>query len=221
MDEASAARARMTIPIHPLKVAAALMSLRLRARASVQKYMLPPAACHVQSFRSGRKIARLQTRFKLKCWNIAGHDAFDSVCWQPKHTRAEYCSAGVPIEKDPPMKHIIIAAAALCLGVTAASAQTATPPSPSGAGGATKLSQSECTNLWQQANKTGAAGLTQAQAAPYVTDFKAANPDGDTTIDQNEWMAACNKGLVKSSSSSGAASGTSGSGSSSGSSGAR
>jgi hypothetical protein len=44
-----------------------------------------------------------------------------------------------------------------------------------------------------------------------VTDFKAANPDGDSTIDQNEWMAACNKGLVKNSSSSGNSSGTSGS----------
>jgi hypothetical protein len=118
------------------------------------------------------------------------------------------------------MKHIIIATAAFCLGATAAYAQTATPPNPSAAGGATKLSQSECTNLWQKANKGGAAGLTQAQAAPYVTDFKAANPDGDTTIDQNEWMSACNKGLVKSSSSSGAASGTSGSSGSSGSSGA-
>jgi hypothetical protein len=182
--------------------------------------MLPPAACprHIES---ERKIARLQTRFKLKRWNIERDVAFDSVCWQRKHTRAEHCSASVHSEKDPPMKQIIIAAAAFCLGATAASAQTASPPSPSAAEGATKLSQSECTNLWQQANKGGAAGLTQAQAAAYVTDFKAANTDGDTMINQNEWMAACNKGLVKSSSSSGAASGTSGSGGSSGSSGAQ
>ena len=116
------------------------------------------------------------------------------------------------------MKSALLAAAAICLGATTAFAQSANPSSPSAAGG-TKLSQSECTSLWQQANSSGAAGLTQAQAAPYVSDFKAANPDGDTTIDQNEWMAACNKGLVKSSSSSGSSSGTSGSGASGGSSG--
>lgn len=112
------------------------------------------------------------------------------------------------------MKEIILAAtAAFCLGATSAAAQSTNPANPSAAG-ATKLSQSECTSLWQQANSSGGAGLTQAQAAPYVSDFKAANPDGDTTIDQNEWMAACNKGLVRSSSSSGASSGTSGSGAS-------
>lgn len=109
------------------------------------------------------------------------------------------------------MKIIGIAAftaAALCTSV--AFAQTA----PGKAG--MQLSQSECTSLWQQANPSKAAGLTEAQAKPFVSDFKAANPDGDTTIDQNEWLAACNKGLVKSSSSSGASTGTSGSGSSDG-----
>jgi hypothetical protein len=117
------------------------------------------------------------------------------------------------------MKHVMLAAAAaFCLGTTGALAQTAKPANPSSAAGGTKLSQSECTNLWQQANKSGGAGLTQTQAAPFVSDFKSANPDGDTTIDQNEWMAACNKGLVKSSSASGSSSGSSGSGSSSGSS---
>jgi hypothetical protein len=109
------------------------------------------------------------------------------------------------------MKHTVLAAIALVsFGTSVAVAQNANPANPSSAAGV-KLSQSECTNVWQRANPSGAAGLTQAQAAPYVSDFKAANPDGDTTIDQNEWMAACNKGLVKSSSSSGSSSGSSGS----------
>ena len=104
------------------------------------------------------------------------------------------------------MKHALLAAiAGGCLIASPAFAQTNSPS------GATKLSQSECTSLWQQANKGGAAGLTQSQSAPYVSDFKAANPDGDTTIDQNEWLAACNKGLVKSSTSTGTSSGSSGS----------
>ena len=95
---------------------------------------------------------------------------------------------------------------AAALGGTLALAQTS--PQPSNAN--VKLSQSECTNLWQQANGSD-AGLTASQSSAYVSDFKAANPDGDTTIDQAEWMAACNKGLVKSSSSSGASTGNSGS----------
>ena len=104
------------------------------------------------------------------------------------------------------MKHAFIAAiAGGCIMASPAFAQTNNPS------GSTKLSQSECTNLWQQANKSGAAGLTQSQSAAYVSDFKAANPDGDTTIDQNEWLAACNKGLVHSSSSTGTSSGASGS----------
>lgn len=74
----------------------------------------------------------------------------------------------------------------------------------------TRLSQSECSQLWQQANPSGGNGLTASQSAPYVANFKAANPDGDMTIDANEWNAACKKGLVKSSSSSGSSSGDSG-----------
>lgn len=110
------------------------------------------------------------------------------------------------------MKHTFIAGIAVaCFATTAAVAQTSNADNPAGAA-PVKLSQSECTNLWQQANPSSAAGVTQSQAAPYVSNFKAANPDGDATIDQNEWLAACNKGLVKSASSSGSSSGSSGSG---------
>ncbi len=73
-----------------------------------------------------------------------------------------------------------------------------------------KMSQSECTNLWQQANPSNSKGLTASQAKGYVSNFKAANPDGDATIDQTEWMSACNKGLITNTSSSGASSGASG-----------
>lgn len=112
------------------------------------------------------------------------------------------------------MKMIGITAVSACaLFATAAIAQT-TKMEPAG----TKLSAAECTGLWQQANPNGAPGVTATQAAPYVTasNFKAANPDGDTTLEQDEWLAACNKGLVKSSSASGSSSGASGSGSPSG-----
>jgi hypothetical protein len=71
----------------------------------------------------------------------------------------------------------------------------------------TQLSQAECESLWNQANPSGAASITQAQAQPYVTDFRAANPDGDSSLDKNEFSAACKSGLVKGASSSGAAPG--------------
>lgn len=109
------------------------------------------------------------------------------------------------------MKHSLAVFAALSLMSSAALAQNS-PSSGTAAGSSnTKLSMSECTNLWQQAGGSSTKGLTEAQANPYVTDFKTANPDGDTTIDQSEFMTACNKGLVKSSSASGASSGTEGS----------
>jgi hypothetical protein len=106
-----------------------------------------------------------------------------------------------------------LAAATLSIGV--AHAQTAPAPAAADKQGNMQLSQADCTNLWQQAGAGNTGGLTEAQAKPYVQDFKTVNSDGNTTIDQNEWMAACGKGMIHSSSSSGASSGTSGSSSSS------
>lgn len=106
------------------------------------------------------------------------------------------------------MKHLIIASALALVSVTAVNAQTP-PKSP-----AMKLSQAECESLWNQANPSNAATISQSQAQPYVTDFKAANPDGDGTLDKTEFSKACSKGLVKSSASTGSSSGSSGSSSS-------
>ncbi len=80
--------------------------------------------------------------------------------------------------------------------------------------GSAKLSQAECDSLWSQANPSGSATITEAQAQPYVSNFKAANPDNDGTLDAKEFRAACAKGLVKSSASSGGGTGASGSSSS-------
>lgn len=105
------------------------------------------------------------------------------------------------------MKYLGLAALTLAtLASTSAIAQT----SPKAPANDVKLSQSECTNLWQKAGGS-AAGLTASQSSGFVSEFKAANLNGDTTIDQAEWMAACKKGLVSSSSSSGASTGDSGS----------
>lgn len=97
-----------------------------------------------------------------------------------------------------------------CMTLAAAGAVAISTGLMSAHAATTNISQSECTKLWQEANPSGADGLTKAQSAPYILDFKAANPDGDATIDVNEWNAACKKGLVTSASSSGASSGTTG-----------
>lgn len=110
------------------------------------------------------------------------------------------------------MRYFYAAAVSLVACSTAAIAQT-TPPaaSPPAASPNMVLSSSECTKVWQQANPSGAAKLEQTKAASYVSDFKSADTNSDSSLDQNEWMAACNKGLIKSSASSGASSGSSGS----------
>lgn len=78
-------------------------------------------------------------------------------------------------------------------------------------GGAVKLSASQCSSLWDKINAAGGATIDASQAQGYVTNFKAADPDSDGTLSKAEFQAACAKGLVQDSSSSGAASGTEGS----------
>jgi hypothetical protein len=76
---------------------------------------------------------------------------------------------------------------------------------------AVKLSAAQCSTLWEKANISGGATIDASQAQGYVTNFKAADPDNDGTLSKTEFQAACAKGLVQDSSSSGAASGTTGS----------
>lgn len=98
------------------------------------------------------------------------------------------------------MKRFVLTSLALVLSTGLAMAETGK-----------KLSQAECDSLWSQANPTGAATITEAQTQPYVSDFKAANPDNDGTLDAKEFRTACSKGLVGGTASSGASSGSSGS----------
>lgn len=97
---------------------------------------------------------------------------------------------------------ITIAAVALCSGTVMAADAASSKTS-------SKLSNNACANLWHQANPSGAKGITESQASQYIADFKSANPDGDATIEHSEWVAACKKGLVHASMSSGSSSGAS------------
>ena len=102
------------------------------------------------------------------------------------------------------MKRVLLAGLLSSAAAFGAFAQAAEP-------GTMKLSAAECASLWNQASPDGGP-ITQQQAAAYVTDFKAANPDGDTTIEKAEFSKACDSGLVKSGASTGAGTGEAGTG---------
>lgn len=86
------------------------------------------------------------------------------------------------------MRHILVASAFALAAAT-------------GAYGAEnqQLSQAECDTLWQQANPTNAEMISESAAAAYIADVKAANPDGDATIEKDEFDNACAQGMIKSS----------------------
>jgi len=64
---------------------------------------------------------------------------------------------------------------------------------PSGTAG---MNKADCEAVWKQANPSNTPTITMTQAQPYVADFKSADPDNDGTLDQNEFLQACDKGSV-------------------------
>lgn len=76
-----------------------------------------------------------------------------------------------------------------------------------------KLAKAECEAAWTKANPAKKPKISAGQAQPFISDMKAANTNGDAAIDQSEFLAACDKGLMKDqSASTGAGAGTEGAG---------
>ena len=71
------------------------------------------------------------------------------------------------------------------------------------------VAQDECDSLWMKAMPKDGK-LSETAAAEFITDVKSVNPDGDTTIEKEEFSNACEQGLIKDSAISGAGAGTSG-----------
>ena len=94
-----------------------------------------------------------------------------------------------------------IAASTLAAGAMVSAAQAA------------QMSSSECQAVWKKLDTSGSQSVTQAQAQPYVTDFKAIDTNADGKLSSSEFNSGCAKGLVHSSASIGAATGASGAGS--------
>lgn len=116
------------------------------------------------------------------------------------------------------MKRAIVSVVCLALSSGLALAQDAPPPAGEGSvkvgkQAGVKLSQAECDAAWAKANPGGKDKISAGQAGPYLADVMAANTNKDGSIDQSEFKAACDKGLMKGgSASTGSSSGTEGSG---------
>ncbi len=60
-----------------------------------------------------------------------------------------------------------------------------------------KVDQEQCKALWTKANPTNKPKISAGQAQPFISDVMAANTNKDGAIDQKEFMAACDKGIMK------------------------
>jgi hypothetical protein len=74
-----------------------------------------------------------------------------------------------------------------------------------------KVAQDQCQTLWAKANPAKKPKISAGQAQPFIADVMAANTNGDAAIDQAEFMAACDKGLIKESASAGGGNASTGS----------
>jgi hypothetical protein len=72
-----------------------------------------------------------------------------------------------------------------------ASAATMTSGRPSAV-----LTKKQCKTVWKRAVPHGHY-LYKANAAPFIVNWRLANPDGDGTISKHEFKKACSKGLGK------------------------
>lgn len=76
-----------------------------------------------------------------------------------------------------------------------------------------KLAKEECQAAWTKANPGNKPKITAGQASPFIADVVGANTNKDGAIDQDEFMAACDKGLMKDQASAGNGSASTGAGS--------
>jgi hypothetical protein len=86
-----------------------------------------------------------------------------------------------------------------------AMAQTTTAPK-----GQMKLTQAECTSIWNTLDSTKAGSVSEAQAQAHVTNFDSVDANKDGKLSRAEFQSGCDRGQVHSSASTGTGTGTSG-----------
>jgi hypothetical protein len=109
------------------------------------------------------------------------------------------------------MKSILATGVALLFSAGIAAAQTTTTPGTTGQPGATtgqQMSQAQCESVWNKAATGGATSLTREQAQAYVTNFEQADTAGDGRLSRDEFMSACQRGMVQDTATTGGGTGT-------------
>ena len=101
------------------------------------------------------------------------------------------------------IKTIAASAVLFACGISMATAQTATPPAPK-----MEMTQAQCQAMWTKMDATKAGNLTEAQTSGSITDFKAADSNGDGKLSSAEFLAACQRGIVRDTATTGAGSGS-------------
>jgi hypothetical protein len=105
------------------------------------------------------------------------------------------------------LKSALTTGAILFLGIATATAQT-TGTTGGSTGAAQQMTQAECQSLWSRADAGSAGSLTEAQAQPYVTNFSSADTNSDGRLSSDEFLAACQQGMVRDTATTGAGTGT-------------
>jgi hypothetical protein len=90
--------------------------------------------------------------------------------------------------KEETMKFAALAIPLLALSISAA-AQAETGQT---------VGEADCEALWKKANPAMAEKVPESAMKDYFTDVKAVNPDGDGTIEADEFKKACSGGMIKS-----------------------
>lgn len=109
------------------------------------------------------------------------------------------------------MKIVLASGLALALSITVAAAQSGSSSSTTGTkSGTITMSQAECQSLWSKVDAKRTGSVTEDQTKAYVSSFKAVDTNGDGKLSSSEFLAACQKGMVHDTATSGSSTGSTG-----------
>jgi hypothetical protein len=103
------------------------------------------------------------------------------------------------------IKSFATVSAAVLAGMLAAGsamAQTTTAPKT-----LMKITQAECTSLWNTLDASKAGSVSEAQARSHVANFQSVDTNKDGKLSRAEFQAGCDKGQVHGSASTGTGTG--------------
>lgn len=100
-----------------------------------------------------------------------------------------------------------VGAAALTTLAMAGSSFAQGTTGKAGEQGTMKMTEAQCESAWNTADSGGSGSLSQSAAQAHVTNFASVDSDKSGSISRAEFLAGCQKGLVRSSAGTGGATG--------------